>query len=93
MTDLKVAVVGCGGMGTIHARNLAALDVFVTDPAPLRGRPPAAECRLGRARLLRLWAVGEDDHSRAVAANWSLMTAATRAGGKVSVWTVRCASA
>ena len=25
MTFVKVAVVGCGGMGTIHARNLTAL--------------------------------------------------------------------
>ena len=27
MTFVKVAVVGCGGMGTIHARNLTALGV------------------------------------------------------------------
>ncbi len=36
---------------------------------------------------------GEDDHPPAAAARWLLMTAATRTGGKVSVWTVRCASA
>ncbi|NDC53447.1 MAG: hypothetical protein EBZ74_03935 [Planctomycetia bacterium] len=47
MTRLKVAVVGCGHLGTIHARLLAARDdvdlVAVVDPAADAARRVAGE--------------------------------------------------
>ena len=54
MTFVKVAVVGCGGMGTIHARNLTALGVgeVVTfaDAAPEKAAALQAEVGTGVVR-------------------------------------------
>ena len=51
MTFVRVAVVGCGGMGTIHARNLTALGlgevVTFADAAPERAAALQAEVGTG----------------------------------------------
>ena len=69
MTDLKVAVVGCGGMGTIHARNVTALGlgevVTFADAVPERAAALQAEVGTGAVSTDIRRAI-EDPHIQAV---------------------------